>query len=166
MIMNSKHVKGGLNSSDEAVNKTNDLLFNSYSIDEEWPRLHTNLNKAISEKNESNILSIMRRIGDAFPEQLTNAIINEMKPLIKTVKELSKKLNESESKTRTIKIIDLWNKKLNTNGNDLQDQRQKMDEQCKKLQISSEKNKFEENKKPINLIDATKSVPGKFRRNK
>lgn len=108
---------------------------------------------------------IMRRVGDAFPDQLNEAVINEMEPLIKTIEKLSETLSDSESKTRAVKVIDLWWKKIDVgNSKNVLSQRQMMDEKIRELKNSGEKNKFEENKKPMNFIDATRSVPGKSRR--
>lgn len=123
------------------------------------------LKEAIQEKSESKILMIMRRVGDAFPDQLNEAVINEMEPLIKTIEKLSETLSDSESKTRAVKVIDLWWKKIDVgNSKNVLSQRQMMDEKIRELKNSGEKNKFEENKKPMNFIDATRSVPGKSRR--
>ena len=82
-------------------------IFDSLDVDEEWPRLEKLLVDAVEEKNETKLLNIIRRINDAFPQEITPTLKEEMKPLIKVIKNLMETLQECESKIKATKIINL-----------------------------------------------------------
>ena len=132
------------------------------SIEEDWPRLTVLFKAAVNEKNKTKITEITRRIGDNFPDNMTQTLINEMTPLLSIVKSLSETMEECETKQKINTIIKKWNMKTSTGRSSKSTENNpKIDQIIKDFKKADFENA---NKPSINCIDAGKSVPGRFRR--
>ncbi|OMJ66831.1 hypothetical protein SteCoe_36185 [Stentor coeruleus] len=138
-------------------------LFNSISIEEDWPRLTERLKSAVNKNNKSEINNIFRRTLDAFPEEITGTVEKDIKPMIDVIRKFTDTAEEGETKKRGNIIINKWMNKTSQNpGSNLTD-KQKIEKTIRDLQLFDFEN---ENKKSVNIVDASKTVPKKHRRNK
>ncbi|OMJ68540.1 hypothetical protein SteCoe_33971 [Stentor coeruleus] len=138
-------------------------LFNSITLDEDWPRLTEKLKNAVSVKNKPEINSIFRRTLDAFPEEIAGVVKKDIKPIIDIIRKFTDTAEEGETKQRGKTILNNWMKKTSQNqGSNLTD-KQKIEKTIRDLPLYNFEN---ENKKSVNIVDASKTVPKKHRRYK
>lgn len=142
--------------------------FMSQDQGEDWERLKKRLDEAVSRTLDAEILAALRRIGEAFPDKLTDENGSVIKSIMSQINKLRKDAKNGEVQAKAASLIkryqDKFSKKVDVGGE--KDIRKNMDEKVNKMKEAGQKVQSvdQENAKGTRTIDPRKTVPQSRRR--